>query len=156
MSIRFLRTVRAPTRSTRPQRAFTLIELLVVIVVITLLASLVAPNVFRHVGTARDAAARAQIEMLGAALDAYRLDLGRYPTTEEGLAALVQRPAGANGAQWRGPYLRRGVPPDPWSNPYAYTSPGIASQNGYDLLSHGADKAPGGTGDGADITSWKQ
>jgi general secretion pathway protein G len=140
----------------RRRPAFTLIELLVVIVVITLLASLVAPNVFRHVGTARDAAARAQIEMLGAALDAYRLDLGRYPTTEEGLAALVQRPAGATAGQWRGPYLRRGVPQDPWSHPYAYSSPGIASQNGYELLSYGADRSPGGTGDAADITSWKQ
>jgi general secretion pathway protein G len=139
-----------------PRRAFTLIELLVVIVVITLLASLVAPNVFRHVGTARDAAARAQIEMLGAALDAYRLDLGRYPTTAEGLAALIQRPAGASASQWRGPYLRRGVPQDPWSQPYAYTSPGTASQSGYDLASYGADKAPGGTADATDITSWKQ
>jgi general secretion pathway protein G len=138
------------------RNAFTLIELLVVIVVITLLASLVAPNVFRHVGTARDGAARAQIEMIGAALDAYRLDLGRYPTTEEGLAALTQRPAGTNSALWRGPYLRRAVPRDPWSHPYVYTSPGVASQAGYDLASYGADGAPGGTADAADITSWKE
>jgi general secretion pathway protein G len=152
----FLRALRSQTWSQRPRHAFTLIELLVVIVVITLLASLVAPNVFRHMGTARDAAARAQIEMLGAALDAYRLDLGRYPTTDEGLGALMQRPTGASVTQWRGPYLRRGVPQDPWGQAYAYTSPGAASQSGYDLLSYGADKAPGGTGDNADITSWKQ
>jgi general secretion pathway protein G len=128
----------------------------VVIVVITLLASLVAPNVFRHVGTARDAAARAQIEMLGAALDAYRLDLGRYPTTEEGLALLIEQPVGTTGVQWRGPYLRRGVPLDPWNHPYQYKSPGVASRAGYDLMSYGADRAPGGTSDAADITSWKQ
>jgi general secretion pathway protein G len=132
-------------------------ELLVVIVVITLLASLVAPNVFRHVGTARDAAARAQIEMLGAALDAYRLDVGRYPTTQEGLAALVQNPTtGSVAARWRGPYLRSGVPQDPWRNPYAYASPGKASNRGYELSSYGADGSPGGTGDAADITSWQQ
>jgi general secretion pathway protein G len=101
-------------------------------------------------------AARAQIEMIGAALDAYRLDLGRYPTTEEGLAALTQRPAGTNSALWRGPYLRRAVPRDPWSHPYVYTSPGVASQAGYDLASYGADGAPGGTADAADITSWKE
>lgn len=147
--------VRVPARLVARRHAFTLIELLVVIVVITLLASLVAPNVFRHVGTARDAAARAQIEMLGAALDAYRLDVGRYPTTEEGLTALMQRPVRSIASQWRGPYLRRGVPPDPWNRPYAYTSPGVASQGGYDLLSYGSDGIAGGTGDAADITSWK-
>ncbi|MGH7628462.1 MAG: type II secretion system major pseudopilin GspG [Gemmatimonadales bacterium] len=137
-------------------RGFTLIELLVVIVVIGVLASLVAPNVFRHVGAAKDATARSQIEMLGAALDAYRLDNGRYPTTEQGLAALWTEPSTEPRApSWRGPYLRKGVPADPWNHPYLYRSPAEEGRSGYDLLSHGADGQPGGTGDAADITSWQ-
>ncbi len=135
---------------------FTLIELLVVIVVIGVLASLVGPNVFRHVGAAKETTARSQIEMLGAALDAYRLDNGRYPTSEEGLAALWSAPAhGTQGAGWRGPYIRKPIPADPWNHPYVYRSPGEQSRTGYDLLSHGADGQPGGTGEGSDITSWQ-
>jgi len=128
----------------------------VVIVVIAVLATLVAPNVFRHVGTARAATARSQVEMLGAALDAYRLDVGRYPTTEEGLAALVSAPAGAEAGRWKGPYLRkRGIPADPWTHPYRYQSPGMANPGSYDLESYGADGQPGGEGDNADIRSWE-
>jgi general secretion pathway protein G len=135
---------------------FTLIELLVVIVVIAILATLVAPNVFRHVGAAKDATARSQIEMLGAALDAYRLDNGRYPTTEQGLDALWTAPtAEPRPASWHGPYLRKPAPLDPWQHPYAYTSPGQVNPTGYDLLSYGADGKPGGDDDAADITSWK-
>jgi general secretion pathway protein G len=134
---------------------FTLIEILVVIAVIAVLAALVAPNVFRHVGTAKDAAARSQIEMLGAALDAYRLDNGRYPTTAQGLDALWAEPvAEPRPGNWRGPYLRKAVPADPWGNAYVYVSPGEANPRGYDLLSLGADGAPGGEGEDADITSW--
>jgi len=137
-------------------RGFTLIEILVVIVVIAVLASLVAPNVFRHVGEAKDTAARSQIEMLGAALDAYRLDNGRYPTTDQGLAALWREPASdPRPRNWRGPYLRKEVPLDPWQQPYVFKSPGEVNPNGYDLLSYGADAKPGGSGDDADIESWK-
>jgi general secretion pathway protein G len=139
----------------RQRPGFTLIEILVVIAVISVLAALVAPNVFRHVGTAKDAAARSQIEMLGAALDAYRLDNGRYPVTAQGLDALWQEPtAEPRPTNWRGPYLRKAVPLDPWGNPYIYVSPGELSPHGYDLLSLGADGLPGGEGDDADITSF--
>lgn len=135
---------------------FTLIEILVVIVVIAVLATLVAPNVFRHVGTAKDATARSQIEMLGAALDAYRLDNGRYPTTEQGLGALWQAPTSdPRPSNWRGPYLRKDVPLDPWKAAYVYRAPGTQSGTGYDLLSYGADGKLGGEGDDADILSWK-
>ncbi|HEV8356848.1 MAG TPA: type II secretion system major pseudopilin GspG [Gemmatimonadales bacterium] len=135
---------------------FTLLELLVVIVVIAILATLVAPNVFRHVGAAKDATARTQIEMLGAALDAYRLDTGRYPVSEQGLEALWTRPSrDPLPANWRGPYLRKEAPADPWDRPYIYRSPGTESSTGYDLLSYGADGKAGGEGDAADILSWK-
>src|SRR5215468_3092651 len=97
--------------STRVRRSgFTLIEILVVIVVIAILATLVAPNIFRHVGAAKDATAKSQIEMLGAALDAFRLDNGRYPTTDEGLAALWEQPSSGRVPNWKGPYLRKPVP----------------------------------------------
>ncbi len=140
-------------RRNRP--GFTLIEILVVIAVISLLAALVAPNVFRHVGTAKDAAAKSQIEMLGAALDSYRLDNGRYPSTEQGLAALWEAPVTEpRPNNWRGPYLRKTVPNDPWGNPYVYLSPGENSQQGYDLVSYGADGQVGGEGDDADVTNW--
>ena len=145
-----------PIRRTAQPRGFTLIEILVVIVVIAVLASLVAPNVFQHVGAAKDAAARSQIEMLGAALDAYRLDNGRYPTTEQGLDALMTAPtADPRPANWRGPYLRKAVPLDPWQRPYQYQAPGSQSGQGYDLSSFGADGRAGGTGDDADIVSWQ-
>jgi len=135
---------------------FTLIEILVVIVVIAILASLVAPSVFQHVGTAKDATARSQIEMLGAALDAYRLDNGRYPTTEQGLDALQHAPSlDPRPSNWRGPYLRKEVPSDPWGQAYVYQAPGARSGGGYDLVSHGADGREGGEGEDADILSWK-
>jgi general secretion pathway protein G len=146
---------RKSTAASRPRAGFTLIEVIVVIVVIAILASMVAPNVFRHVGSAKDAAARSQVEMFGAALDAYRLDIGRYPSTEQGLTALTTGPTGGTTTPWRGPYLRKAVPLDPWNHPYVYRSPGDANPNGYDLLSLGADGAPGGDGENADITSWK-
>lgn len=138
----------------RSRSGFTLIEILVVIAVIALLAALVAPNVFQNMGTARDAVARTQIEMLGAALDSYRLDNGRYPTTQQGLDALWMQPAvEPRPSNWRGPYLRKEVPQDPWGNPYVYVSPGEIHLTGYDLTSLGADGAVGGDGDDADITN---
>lgn len=141
---------------TARESGFTLIELLVVIVVIGILATLVAPNVFRHISAAKDATARSQVEMLGAALDAYRLDTGRYPTSEQGLPSLWNAPTSDPRAPgWRGPYLRKEVPLDPWQRPYVYQSPGQQSRGGYDLLSYGEDGKPGGEGDAADITSWK-
>jgi general secretion pathway protein G len=146
-------TMRAGTIPPVSRGGFTLVEILVVIVVIAVLATLVAPNVFRHVGSARDATARSQIEMLGAALDAYRLDTGRYPTTEEGLTVLWEGPPGRT--DWRGPYLRKPVPLDPWDNAYVYLSPGTRSRMGYDLLSQGADGRQGGAGEDADIISWE-
>lgn len=134
-------------------RGFTLIEILVVVVIIAILATLVAPNVFQHVGSARETTARSQVEMLGVALDAYRLHVGRYPTSQEGLTALWERPAGA-ASTWRGPYLRKAVPLDPWGNAYAFLSPGTENRDGYDLVSFGSDGERGGTGAAADITSW--
>lgn len=133
--------------------AFTLIEVLVVVVIIAVLATLVAPSVFQHVGEAKETTARAQVEMLGAALDAYRLHLGRYPTTEEGLSALWQRPPSMP-AGWRGPYLSRAVPLDPWGRAYIYRSPGSLERGGYELLSLGADGRSGGDGEARDVTSW--
>jgi general secretion pathway protein G len=135
---------------------FTLLEILVVLVVIGVLATLVAPNVFRHVGTAKEATARSQIEILGAALDAYRLDNGLYPTTDQGLSALADQPViEPRALNWRGPYLRKAVPIDPWGLAYTYKSPGEANPGGFDLLSYGADGKPGGEGEAADIKSWE-
>jgi general secretion pathway protein G len=138
----------------RPRDGFTLIEVLVVIVVISVLAALVAPNVFRHVGTAKDAAAKSQIEMMGGALDAYRLDNGRYPETDQGLEALWEEPqTEPRPSNWRGPYLRKKVPLDPWGHAYLYANPGVINVRSYDLASLGADGAPGGVGDDADIVN---
>lgn len=137
-------------RRTRRGSGFTLLELLVVMVIIGLLAGFVAPRYFSQVGKSEVKAARAQMDALEKALDQYRLDVGHYPTTEQGLAALVVRPA--NEARWDGPYLKRAVPNDPWGNQYVMTVPG---QHGdVDLLSFGKDGQPGGTGEAADITNW--
>lgn len=137
-------------------RGFTLIELMVVILVLGMLAALVAPNVFRNVGSAKAAAARSQIELLGTALDAYRLDNDRYPTTAQGLAALRREPlAEPRPRSWRGPYLRKEVPLDPWDRPYVYQSPGVANPWAYDLVSYGRDGVEGGEGEDADLRSWE-
>jgi general secretion pathway protein G len=136
--------------ATARHRGFTLIELLVVIAILGLVASLVGPSVIRQFGGAKTDTARLQIADLSAALDLYYLDLGRYPTTAEGLAALVAAPEAARG--WNGPYLKKtAVPSDPWGNSHLYKAPG---DNGpYDLLSYGADSQLGGERDSADITS---
>jgi len=135
---------------TRNRKGFTLIELLVVMVILGMLAALVGPQIFGKVGKGKQSAARTQIEMLGQALDSYRLDTGKYPTTSEGLNALSTNP-GAEG--WSGPYLKKAVPNDPWQKPYQYQSPG--SHGDYDLFSYGADGAAGGEGENKDVNSWE-
>jgi general secretion pathway protein G len=139
--------------STRPAaHGFTLLELLVVMVIIGLLAGLVAPRYFDQVGKSNIKVARAQMDSLEKALDQFRLDVGRYPSTEQGLAALTVKPQ--NLEKWAGPYLKRAVPPDPWGTPYVYKSPG--DHGDFDLLSLGSDAQPGGNGESADVASWKQ
>lgn len=130
-------------------RGFTLLELLVVVAIIGLLASYVGPRYFSQVGKSEVTTARAQIKAFEKTLDQFRLDLGRYPSTQEGLAALVTAPS--KDAKWNGPYLAKTPPPDPWGNPYIYRSPG--EQGDYDLICYGKDGVPGGTGDAADITN---
>jgi len=129
---------------------FTLVELIVVVIIIGLLAGLVLPQFIRQEEKAKLKAAQAQIELLGTALDTFRLDVGRYPTTEEGLQALRQKPGTLD--RWDGPYLKKDLPLDPWAKPYMYKSPG--DHGPYDIVSYGADSAPGGEGDNRDIVSW--
>ena len=131
------------------QPGFTLLELLVVIAIIGLLAAYVGPKYFSQIGKSEQAVAKSQIEAFSRALGTYRLDVGNFPTTEEGLAALVRRPESAT--KWNGPYLDRAVPVDPWGRPYTYRSPG--SHGDFDIGSFGKDGQPGGTGDAADITN---
>ena len=135
----------------RRQRGFTLVELLVVITIIGLIMGLVGPRVLNYLTESKAKAAKIQIESLSSALDLYFLDVGRYPTTSEGLVALVRRPGSS--AAWNGPYLKGGlVPADPWGNPYVYRSPG--EHGSYDIISYASDGQEGGTGAAADITSW--
>ena len=147
------RTNSTPTcrseRSRHRQRGFTLVELLVVMVILGLLAALVVPAYLGREKKARWQAARTQIELLGTALDTFRLDIGRYPTSQEGLNVL-QEGRGISG--WDGPYLKKGVPGDPWGRPFLYVSPG--EHGDYDLFTYGADGAPGGDGDARDLASW--
>jgi general secretion pathway protein G len=128
-------------------RGFTLLELLVVLVVLGLLVSIVGPRYFNQLGKSEGKAAQAQIASLAKALDMYRIDVGRYPSTEQGLAALSAAPA--NEPKWHGPYLQKTVPNDPWGRPYAYKSPGDTGE--FDLISLGKDGAAGGTEENADI-----
>lgn len=145
------RALRSGLRSIASPRGFSLIELLVVIIILGLLAGLVGPRLFGRVGQSKQAAARAQIELFSAALDQYRLDVGSYPASGAGLDALVKNPSASN---WNGPYLKKNVvPADPWGKPYQYKCcPG--DHGDYDIWSLGADGAPGGEGENADVSSW--
>lgn len=130
---------------------FTLIELLIVMIILGLLAALVGPRFFGQEKKARQKAAKSQIALFEAALDTYRLDVGRYPTSEQGLEALFTRPQGID--KWDGPYLKKEIPRDPWGHAYAYQSP---SEHGdFAIVSYGADGSPGGEGIDQDIVSWK-
>jgi general secretion pathway protein G len=137
----------------RGERGYTLVEILVVITIVGLLMALVGPRVLNYLGESKVKTARIQIQSLASALDLFYLDAGRYPSSAEGLAALVQRGGGV--ATWNGPYLKGGlVPNDPWGKPYVYRSPG--ERGAYDIVSYGADGQEGGTGTAADITNWPQ
>jgi len=140
------------SRKIRRQSGITLIEMLVVLTIIALFAALVAPRMLKQGDKARVTAARAQIESFMTALGAYKLDTGLYPTTEQGLVALRERPQGVN--QWNGPYLPKEVPLDPWAHAYVYKFPGDHGDEP-DIISYGADGTPGGTDIYADIVSWK-
>ena len=134
----------------KDQRGFTLIELLVVMTIIALLAALVGPSLWSKLGRGKQDAAKTQIEMLGQALDQFRLDNDRYPTTQEGLNSLVTNPGVDS---WDGSYLKKALPNDPWKRPYIYKAPG--SHGDYDLTSYGLDGALGGTKENADVNSWE-
>lgn len=139
-------------RILKDNAGFTLIELMVVIIILGILATLVGPKMFGRVDEAKQKAAATQIELFGTALDSFRLDVGRYPTTAEGLEALINPVSGLD--SWNGPYLKkRVIPLDPWGNPYVYESPGRYSD--YDLISYGADKMEGGEDVNEDIVSWQ-
>jgi general secretion pathway protein G len=135
----------------RKQDGFTLIELLIVMIILGLLAALVVPRMFGKVGSSRQKAAKTQISILETALDTYRLDTGKYPSTEQGLQALRSKPD--NVKNWDGPYLSKDIPKDPWGHPYKYKCPG--EHGDYDIISYGADGVEGGEGENADIVNWK-
>jgi len=137
---------------TMAQTGFTLLELLVVLGIIAMLAGIVGPQVMKHMGESKTKAAKVQIADLAATLDMYKLDLGRYPTSDEGLQALVESPE--NAKRWNGPYLQKvKVPVDPWQNEYHYAAPGEHGK--FDLFSYGADGKEGGEGEDQDVVSWE-
>ena len=138
-------------KALKKDQGFTLIELLIVMIILGLLAALVGPRMFGKVDKAKQRAAKAQITLFETALDTYRLDVGKYPATENGLQALKVK--SDNAKQWDGPYLPKEIPMDPWGNPYVYESPGEHGE--YDIICLGADASPGGEGTDMDIVSWK-
>ena len=137
-------------RPSKRERGFTLLELLVVMVIIGLLAGYVGPKLFGQIGKSEAKVAKAQIDALQKALDQYRIDVGHYPNSEQGLAALNTRPA--DEPRWAGPYMAKAVPQDPWGRDYQYRAPGQHGE--YDLQSYGRDGQPGGDGEDADHVSW--
>ena len=139
------------TSPTLRQKGFTLIELLVVLVILTLLAGLVGPRIMNQLGGAKSKTAALQIADLEKSIELFKLDVGRYPTSKEGLDALANRPASANG--WNGPYIKGNLPNDPWGRAYQYLNPGVHGE--VDVLSFGADGQPGGEGKNADVGSWE-
>ncbi|TMH06977.1 MAG: type II secretion system protein GspG [Betaproteobacteria bacterium] len=146
MKVSTLRVLKpAPDRA----RGFTLLELLVVILIIGLLTGIVAPRFLGQISRSESTAARAQLDAFDKALQAYRIDTGRFPSTGQGLRALVTQPA--DEPRWHGPYMQGDIPLDPWGSVYQYRNPGMSGRD-YDLISYGRDRAPGGSGDDADIT----
>jgi len=151
MSLKSDSPEKQPIAHRKRQAGFTLLELLIVVIILGLLAALVGPRLFGTLDKAKHQIAKTQIELFASGLDMFRLDLGRYPTTDEGLEALVNPPEGLE--RWNGPYLEKLVSQDPWGRPYVYTSPGEHGE--YDIISLGLDGEPGGSGEGADVTSWQ-
>lgn len=151
IAVRVAGKVHQRARRSRAMRGLTFIEMMVVLAIIGLLLALVGPQFIGQVGKAEVQAARQQIQLLETALDTLRLDIGRYPTTQEGLESLRSRPFGVD--RWDGPYLKKNVPLDPWGNPYVYRSPG--SHGPFDLYSLGSDGSQGGEGEGVDIANWE-
>jgi len=135
------------------EQGFTLMELLIVMVILGLLAALVGPPIRNHLITAKQGSAKSQIAMLEGAIETYMTYVGNYPKMDEGLQALREKPAGAK--KWKGPYLKKALPNDPWGNSYVYIYPGQHGTD-YDIISYGADGAPGGEGENMDIVSWKE
>ena len=133
-------------------RGFTLVEILVVLAILGLLAGLVGPQVLNHFAGAQHKTARLQVKEIESAAEIFKLDVGRFPSAEEGLEALVTKPATVTG--WNGPYLKKGIPNDPWGHPYRYDNPGKHGE--IDIYSLGADNAPGGEGKNADVGNWMQ
>ena len=148
--MRFMRLQPTPARArAHAQADFTLIELLVVIALLAMLIGLVGPALMKQLDSSKTKIAKLQIEEIAKTLDIYKLDTGRYPTTAEGLAALDKKPGSVSG--WNGPYMKDGVPTDPWGNPYRYANPGPSG--GLEIASYGADNAPGGEGENADVSN---
>ncbi|ACL70617.1 type II secretion system major pseudopilin GspG [Halothermothrix orenii] len=140
----------------RNEGGFSLIEILIAVVIIGFLAATIGPELMNKVTDAKQTAARNQLEILEVALDNYRLDNGRYPTTQQGLKALIEKPTISPIPQnWDGPYLeKKEIPLDPWGNEYNYLSPGNYNTHKYDLWSYGLDNKKGGTGEASDVTNW--
>jgi len=136
----------------RRQQGFTLIEIIIVVIIMSLIAALVVPRLFKKVEKSKQQIAKTQITLIENSVKMFKLDTGRYPSKDEGLKALLEKPAGAN--NWDGPYLEKGIPKDPWGRQYLYTYPG---QNyTFEIVSLGADGQPGGEGENMDVNNWQQ